>query len=308
MILCRMPLVSVIMNVRNGADTLREALDSVLAQTFTDWEVIVWDDCSTDDSAAVVAQYTDERIKYFLSPVDTPLGPARELAIQQARGEWLSFLDQDDVWQPDKLRLQLALIAETPEVALVYGRTVAFTEAGWERDYDHRHEFKPLPEGDIFAQLFIDSCFISMSSVLLRRAAYEEIGGIPKEILVISDYYLFAAIARRYPARAVQKVVCRYRLHAANMSRHVRARMHQEAIWLIDQCAAQLDPLIVVRRRRVHYTVLSLEEMLRARTFARGLTRLLTQGSLWFLFSRPFAIAFRTLRRYVQRPYFIQGC
>ena len=85
-----MPLVSVIMNVRNGASFLREALDSVLAQTFVDWELIVWDDCSTDNSAQIVSQYRDPRIRYFLSPEDTPLGKARDSAIRRASGEWLA--------------------------------------------------------------------------------------------------------------------------------------------------------------------------------------------------------------------------
>ena len=66
-----MPSVSVIMNVRNGASTLREAMDSVLGQTFHDWELIVWDDRSTDDSAQIIAQYKDPRIRYFLSPEET---------------------------------------------------------------------------------------------------------------------------------------------------------------------------------------------------------------------------------------------
>ena len=68
-----MPVVSIIMNVRNGAAFLRQALDSVFAQTFQDWELIVWDDCSTDDSAGIVAEYIDTRVRYFLSPEDTPL-------------------------------------------------------------------------------------------------------------------------------------------------------------------------------------------------------------------------------------------
>src|SRR6267154_1788328 len=101
--------VSIIMNIRNGAANLREALDSVMAQTFADWELIVWDDRSSDDSAKVVAEYGDHRIHYFLSPEETPLGRARELAIRQAKGEWLAFLDQDDVWLPNKLQQQMAL-------------------------------------------------------------------------------------------------------------------------------------------------------------------------------------------------------
>ena len=71
-----MPLISVIMNVRNGAPTLREAVDSVLAQSFRDWELIVWDDCSTDAGASIIASYPDSRIRYFLSPDDASLGKA----------------------------------------------------------------------------------------------------------------------------------------------------------------------------------------------------------------------------------------
>ena len=119
-----MPLVSVIINVRNGAPQLREAIDSVLAQTFADWELVLWDDCSTDNSAKIIAQYGDPRIRYHLSPDDTPLGEARNRAIAHAAGEWLAFLDQDDIWLPRKLEKQLARAA--PDVAIIYGRTVLF--------------------------------------------------------------------------------------------------------------------------------------------------------------------------------------
>src|SRR5271169_200915 len=134
-----MPLVSVIMNIHNGAAFLREALDSVMAQTFTDWELIVWDDCSTDDSAQIVAGYKDPRVRYFLSPEETPLGKARDGAIRQARGEWLAFLDQDDLWTPTKLEKQMALAAA--QVGIIYGRAVLFYPNGHKHDYDQAHEF-----------------------------------------------------------------------------------------------------------------------------------------------------------------------
>ena len=81
-----MPLVSVIINVRNGSSTLREAMDSVMAQTFSDWELILWDDCSTDDSAKIVTGYSDARVHYFLSPVDTSARQSSEHAIRKATG------------------------------------------------------------------------------------------------------------------------------------------------------------------------------------------------------------------------------
>src|ERR1017187_9904571 len=183
-----MPTVSIIMNVRNGAATLREALESAFAQTYRDWELIVWDDCSSDDSAKIVAQFSDARLRYFLAPEDTSLGQARELAMRKAQGEWLAFLDQDDIWLPRKLELQIAL-TESPQVGLVYARTVCFYPDGSERDFDQFHEFSDLPEGDIFAELLGRGCFIAMSSALLRRSAIEEIGGIPTQIHITPDYF-----------------------------------------------------------------------------------------------------------------------
>jgi len=296
-----MPLVSIIMNVRNGASTLREALNSVLAQGFHDWELIVWDDRSTDQSAQIIAEYKDPRIRYFLSQDETSLGKARDNAIRQATGAWLAFLDQDDIWLPRKLEKQMALADDT--TGLIYGRTVRFYPSGLERDYDQTHEFTLLPEGDIFDQLFTDSCFIAMSSAVFRRAAVEAIGGIPDAIQIVPDYWLYVAVARRYRVRAVQEVVCRYRMHGANTSRLAALKMNQEVLWLIDQWADQLDPRTVALCRQRHFTAIALEEMRRPATAARGVARLFTQGSVASQLARPFMFAFHIIRRNVRCPY-----
>lgn len=301
-----MPLVSIILNVRNGAAYLREALDSVMVQTFADWELIAWDDRSTDESARIIAEYRDFRIRYFLSPDDTPLGEARNRAVQQATGEWLAFLDQDDIWLPDKLAAQLALAG--PDVGIIYGRTVLFDAVhGNLRDYDHVHEFEPLPEEKIFTQLFADACFIAMSSAVLRRSAVIEVGEIPSHIQVVPDYYLYVALAQRYQARAVQRVVCRYRMHPGSMtvSRSSRRRLHEEPLWIIGHWAPELPAEVVAFRSRSYSTVLALEEMKTPNTFSRGLRRLLADGSLSWLASRPFAIAWRALRRKLRTPYWL---
>jgi glycosyltransferase involved in cell wall biosynthesis len=302
-----MPRVSVILNIRNGAQFLREALDSVLAQSFADWELIAWDDRSTDESARIVAQHRDPRIRYFLSAEETPLGKARDLAIREATGEWLAFLDQDDVWLPIKLEKQMSLAAEG--VGIIYGRAVMFdSRRGNLRDYDHAHEFAPLPEGDIFEQLFADACFIAMSSAMLRRAAVAEAGGVPEHIHVTPDYYLYVAIARRWHARAVQEVVCRYRIHGGSMSasREHRLRLHREPLAIINQWAAQLEPGLAAHRRMTYSTALALEEMRNRASALPGLQRLMRDGSLLWLLSRPFVHCRRALRRRFQRPYWLR--
>jgi len=296
-----MPLVSIIMNVRNGALTLREAIDSVLAQTCKDWELIVWDDCSTDDSAAIVTDYRDARVHYYLSPEDAPLGKARREAIRQARAEWIAFLDQDDIWLPGKLEKQLALAAD--DTGLIYGRTVRFYPSGRERDYDQAHEYKLLPEGDIFTQLFTKSCFVAMSSAMFRRSAIEATGGIPDEVRVIPDYYLYVAVARKYGARAVQEVVCRYRTHSGSMSHVVAVEMHREVLRLIDKWADQIDLRTVALCRRRHFTAIAVEEMRNRTTLRQGIVRLFTEGSAGSQLARPFAFVFHLVRRTVWRPY-----
>lgn len=299
-----MPRVSVIMNVRNGASFLREALDSVFAQTFQDWELIVWDDRSTDDSSKIIAEYHDQRVRYFLSPEDTPLGEARNSAIRQAKGQWLAFLDQDDIWLPRKLQQQMALADD--RTGIIYGRAIQFFPSGYERDYDYAHEFRPLPEGDIFSQLFTEACFIAMSSAVLRRAAVEEAGPVPEAIQSVPDYYLYVAVARRYPARAVQGAVCRYRMHPGSMSRINRERLHKEPLLIIDQWADCLDPRIVAYRRMTYSTALALEEMRSFKTARAGLVRMLTDGSVIWLMSRPFVRAGRAVRRRLRRPYWLE--
>lgn len=301
-----MPLVSVIINVRNGASFLRETIDSVLAQTFADWELILWDDRSTDNSARIIGEYSDPRFHYQLSPDETPLGEARNRAIAQASGEWLAFLDQDDVWLPRKLEKQLALAA--PDVSIIYGRTLLFdSKRGNLRDYDHRHEFSALPEGDIFAELFSQACFINMSSAMLRAAAVREVGAVPPNIQVIPDYYLYVALARNHKARAVQEVVCRYRVHPGSMSASLkyRRRLHEEPPLIIRQWSACLQPRVVRSRLKRYSTALAVEEIRNGRTAMAGLRRLFSEGSPAWLISRPFAIAWRAVRRKLRRPYWL---
>jgi GT2 family glycosyltransferase len=304
------PRVSVVMNVCNGARFVAEALTSALRQTMADFEVIVWDDCSTDDTGDIVRRCGDPRVRYVRCAQRVPLGRARDLVIREARGEWLAFLDQDDIWLPDKLQRQLALVDSDPhpeQVGLVYGRTVRFTPRGCERDFDHRHEFAPLPEGDIFEELFHRSCFICMSSAMLRRSVLDEIGPIPPEIEVTPDYFLFLAVARRCRAKAVQQACCRYRVHGGNMSWSTQRRMHEEALSLIDRWSPELPPALARRRRKIHQTVRGFAEAQQLRTLPTGTARIVMRGSLPFLFSRPLAMSARAIRRRFVTPFWRRG-
>ena len=102
------PKVSVVMNCFNSERYLREAIDSVFAQTYSDWEIVFWDNASTDNSARIAKSY-GPRLKYYRGDENVSLGEARNYALGKARGEYIAFLDCDDLWAPDKLQKQIPL-------------------------------------------------------------------------------------------------------------------------------------------------------------------------------------------------------
>ena len=102
----KQPLVSIIMNCFNGEQYIKEAINSVYAQTYSNWEIIFWDNASSDNSNEIAASY-DAKIKLFKSEETASLGEARSRAIKNANGDWLAFLDVDDIWLPKKLEYQM---------------------------------------------------------------------------------------------------------------------------------------------------------------------------------------------------------
>jgi len=103
----RCPLVSVIMNCYNGEAYLNDAIKSVLNQTYKNFEIIFWDNQSKDNSKNIFRSFNDKRLKYFYSSKHTTLYEARNLAIKKSKGEYIAFLDTDDIWLKDKLHLQI---------------------------------------------------------------------------------------------------------------------------------------------------------------------------------------------------------
>ena len=101
------PLVSVVMNCYNGEAYLYESIKSILSQTYENWELIFWDNQSTDSSAEIFKSYRDKRFRYFYANGHTPLYKARNLAIEKSKGDFIAFLDTDDLWSKEKLKLQM---------------------------------------------------------------------------------------------------------------------------------------------------------------------------------------------------------
>lgn len=141
------PLVSVIINCYNSEKYLRETIDSLVAQTYTNWEAIFWDNCSTDKTAEIIASYGDSRFRYFLAEKNTPLGEARNLAMEKIQGVYFCFLDSDDLWTEDFLRIGVSSINSEKECVGFYcnyynwydGITKKENNNGW---ISGRHDLK----------------------------------------------------------------------------------------------------------------------------------------------------------------------
>src|SRR5579872_5126942 len=103
-----MPKVTVIMNCLNGENFVRQAIQSVYDQTYKDWEIVFWDNASTDATAAIAKSFSDGRLRYFRSEKTVPLGQARQWALTEARGDWVAILDHDDALLPHRLERQIA--------------------------------------------------------------------------------------------------------------------------------------------------------------------------------------------------------
>jgi glycosyltransferase involved in cell wall biosynthesis len=291
------PRFSIIMNAYNGDAFIRTAIDSVLAQTFQNWELIVWDDGSKDGTVAICRSYTDPRIRMFVSETNLGLGAAKSLAIGKAVGEWVASLDQDDIWTPDKLEAQDALIKadRTGRLGMVYGRTQRFDDSGPIGPFDPWYGTGPLPEGEIFEALLARPSFITLSALVLKRDVLTALGPVPEHIRFCTDYYLSVMTARDHTAACVQTLCCHYRVHPNSMTHVFRRHVHEEILFIVEAAARPAQRHILRRRRLVHNTWIGVEEF-RSGQRGPGIARIIRRGSVPYLLLRPLVLYARRLR------------
>ena len=184
------PLVSVIMNCFNGEKYLSEAIESVISQKYQNWELIFWDNISTDESAKVFNKYNDKRLKYFLANVHTNLSKARSRAIDKSKGELITFLDVDDYWKNTILESQIALYKDN-DVVFSCGNFYIKTE--------HSQKIRKFKRGKIPSGFVLNDLLTNYSVGLLtlavRRSAYLRVGGFSSDYHIIGDFDLVIRLA-----------------------------------------------------------------------------------------------------------------
>ena len=207
------PAVSVVIPTYCHQDYVLETLDSVFAQTFTDYEVIIINDGSPDQTAEVLRSSVEsKRIRYY-EQTNAGQSAARNHGLAEARGKFIAFLDDDDLWPPDKLAWQVDVLKATDAV-LIGGRTAQLRDGlivppqtDWRSD---KLSLTDLAKG---------CSFLSPGQTLIRREALDKIGGFDESIWGVDDYDLYLRLAKHGELRVDSQVSLYYRLHAGNASR-----------------------------------------------------------------------------------------
>lgn len=206
------PNVSVIIPTYNRWPMVGAAVASVLAQSYRDFELIVVDDGSTDGTSTELIQFGSQ-LRYFRQE-RSGVSAARNVGVRQSCGRLIAFLDSDDLWQPDKLKIQVHFMENSPEVQICQ------TDEVWFR---HGVRVNPRikhrkPSGDIFERS-LDLCLVSPSAVMLTREVFDRSGGFDESLPVCEDYDLWLRIARDYPVPLIeQPLVVKHGGHTDQLS------------------------------------------------------------------------------------------
>ncbi len=209
------PLVSVVMNCYNGEKYLREAIDSVINQTYHNWEIIFWDNRSTDKSAKIFKDYKDDRLKYYYAETHTEvLYKAKNFALKEARGDYIAFLDTDDWWLPEKLEKQIPLFNDS-EVGLVYGNSWQFFE---KKNKKKIYKSGNLPSGSILNEL-LKEYVIGSPTYVIRKKSLESLEYyFDDSFHIIGDFDMNIRLSTKWKVGCVQFPVAYIRKHSKNLS------------------------------------------------------------------------------------------
>lgn len=214
------PLVSVVIPTYDRAALLRKALESVFAQTWTQYEVIVVDDGSTDSTREIIGQWSD-RLTYIWQE-NRGVAEARNRGTSAARGEWIAFLDSDDLWLPEKLARCMERVRRAPDTAILFHPMTEIDDAG----NRVRGRSKRAAAGRIVDRLFAH-CFVHTPTVVVRRDVLKQAGGFSAELEVCEDYQLWLRIALKHPFVMVPEPLALRRLHLCRLS---KSAMHRHTI------------------------------------------------------------------------------
>ena len=201
-----MPTVSVIIPAYNAVVYIAQTLESVLRQTYTDFEVIIVNDGSTDGIVQWAAHIKDDRVQ-LISQANAGPNAARNAGLAKAQGQYIAFLDADDIWEPTKLAKQVDCLDRHPEVGLVYSWVAIANDQGQVTG----RIFKSHHAGPVLEPLVERNFVECPSSVVVRRTCFDQAGGFDETIFCFEDWEMWIRIAAHYPFAVIAEPLVQYR-------------------------------------------------------------------------------------------------
>ncbi|MBE9076974.1 glycosyltransferase [Romeria aff. gracilis LEGE 07310] len=228
-----MALISVIIPAYNSERTIAETVESVIQQTLTDFEIIVIDDGSTDRTLERLDAIEDCRLT-VVSQKNSGVSASRNLGIAKASGQYIAFLDADDLWLPDKLAAQVQALAADPAVAVAYSWVDYIDESG----QFLRSGMHSTIAGDVYERIVLGSFLESGSNPLIRKTAIDHTGGFDETLRTAEDWEMWVRLAAQYRFAVVPQVQVLYRV--SSRSKSFRLENHRSAgLAVIDRVFAQ---------------------------------------------------------------------
>jgi glycosyltransferase involved in cell wall biosynthesis len=268
--------VSVIVPSYNRVSLLQKTVASVISQTFTDWELIIVDDGSTDDTVDVIQSMNDPRISVLTVPHCGNIAMLRNTGAQHSSGEWIAFLDSDDIWLPGKLEIQLNDIKKQNKR---WGYT------GFELMNEKEEaiplingSYKPL-SGNVIMPLLRYEASITVISLLIQRAFFEEIGGLNSDLpsILPYDYELTLRLALYEEAAAVPDTLVRIREHSGRVTRLYKNSSERSILVFKHFMSLCNDKALekIARKQYAYYLAEAGVINISAKKYIRGITQLL---------------------------------
>lgn len=211
------PLVSIIIPTLNRGELLMQTLKSVFRQSYKNFEIIVIDDCSTDNTALQLQSFfKKENFVYLRKKIGQNISRSRNFGIKIAEGDLIAFLDSDDLWLPKKLEKQIAHFKKNPGTALVYSDGITFYDD--KKHAPHRYILGKPHSGKIFHKLYHQGNCIPTSSILAKKEVFEKAGIFDENLTVNEDVDLLLRIAHKYEIDFISEPLIKYRVHCKRIS------------------------------------------------------------------------------------------
>ena len=235
-----MTKVTVIIPVYNSSRYMSEAINSVLTQTYKDFEIVVVDDGSTDNSKEIVGQFIEkypEEIRYIYQK-NKGIAGARNTGIRNANGEFMALLDADDKWYPKRLEEGIKIIESSADIGLVHADSIRISEEG--RPLPTPKRDKKYLSGYIFNNLFLRKADIHSLTVLFKKECCENVGLFDENPICMGcdDRDLWLRIAKKYRIEYIDKILAQHRVHQNNYSKNLE-KMFEARVYVLDKFTSE---------------------------------------------------------------------